>query len=284
MTSMRSEPCTWELSHCGEAGGECSSLSSLDPAVADIITRTATSYLWNWTGRQFGTCPVTIRPCRDSCRDFWTTYRGRSGVNRNIPWYEGGNGPLQPALINGEWFNLGCGGSCNTDPCSCTYVPTVTLAGPVASVSEVKINGSVLSPAAYRVDNHAYLVRTDGGDWPVCQDMTSDPDDPGSDSFEVTYNLGVAVPAGGQLAAGVLACELAKAACGNASCKLPQRLQSITRQGVTMTVLDSYGSMYEYGTTGLFVVDSWVGSILASNRRSGMRVASPDRRPPRRST
>lgn len=282
MTSMRTQPCDWPLLHCGEVGGICTSLSALDPTTAAGIEQAATAYLWNWTRRQFGTCPVTIRPCREQCVNGWTTYRGRGGPSTNLPWYEGW-GPLNPALIGGQWYNLGCGGSCNSDPCSCSYVPTVELAGPVASVSEVRLNGVVLTPTAYRVDNFRFLVRTDGGDWPVCQNMTSDPETD-DDTFEVTYNIGVEVPAGGQLAAGILACQMAKAACGSAQCQLPQRLQTVTRQGVQSMLLDSYSTLYEFGTTGLWLVDNWVASIMASNRQTGMRVASPDRRAPRRTT
>lgn len=281
MTSMRVEPCSWPLAHCGEAAGQCTSLSALDPAVQDIITRAATSYLWNWTRRQFGTCPVTIRPCREQCGE-GSTYRGRSGANTNLPWYEGW-GPLNPALIGGQWWNLGCGGSCNSDPCSCNYVPTVEMAGPVASVSAVWLDGVLLDPSTYRVDNFKYLVRTDGADWPVCQNQLGDPQ-ADNDTFEVTYNIGIAVPAGGQLAAGHLACQMAKAACGNANCQLPQRLQMVTRQGVQSMLLDSYSTLYQFGTTGLWLVDNWVASIMASNRQAGMRVASPDTRAPRRTT
>src|SRR3546814_4772015 len=42
------------------------------------------------------------------------------------------------------------------------------------------------------------------------------------------------------ISAGRLANELAKAACNDKSCGLPQRVQSITRQGVTVAVLDSF--------------------------------------------
>jgi hypothetical protein len=284
MTSMRVEPCDWPLIYCGDGpDGSCSTLANMNPVTASFVERAAVSYLWNWTGRQFGTCPVVVRPCREDCGGGgWATYRGRSTTNY-LPYSDGGyNTPWQPALINGQWYNFPCG-NC-ADSCSCGYVPTIALAGPVESIEEVKIAGAVLPATDYRLDNFRYLVRIDGGDWPTCQDMTSDVDELGSDSLQVTYNLGLSVPAGGQLAAGMLACELGKAACGNTTCKLPQRLQSITRQQVQMTVLDSYGSMYEYGTTGLWVVDSWVGSILASNRRSGTRIASPDLRPTRRTT
>lgn len=293
MTSMRVAPCTWPLAYCGESqestGGitdltQCPALASLNPAMAELIEQAAVAYLWNWTRRQFGTCPVTVRPCRDNCGERQsTTYRGYGRMTTNLPWYEGSAGPLNPTLIGGEWWNLPCGGGCPQDQCSCTYVPTVELAGPVASIDSVYINGVQLDPSAYRVDNYRWLVRTDGDDWPVCQDMVRDPLTD-NDTFQVTYQIGVSVPAGGQLAAGVLACEMAKAACGDNSCKLPQRIQQITRQQVQTVVLDNYNTMYEFGTTGLWVVDNWVSSIMASNRQVGARIASPDRRAVRRTT
>lgn len=291
MASTRSEPCNWALAFCGEGSANdpnnCASLASLSPAVQDLIQRAAVSYLWNWTRRQFGTCPITIRPCRDTCIEAWATYRGRGAQNFYLPYTtgsEGYSGPFTPALINGQWYNFGCGGSCNTDLCSCTYVPTITLAGPVADVTQVKLGGVVLDPSKYRLDNHMYLVRTDGSDWPVCQNMVEDPSVVGSNTFTVTYDLGVTPPAGGQIAAGVLACQFAKAACNDKTCQLPQRIQTITRQGVTTLMLDSFHMLYETGTTGLFMVDNWVASILASNKVSGMRIGTPDRRPPRRTT
>jgi hypothetical protein len=113
--------------------------------------------------------------------------------------------------------------------------------------------------------------------------MVSDPqtDD---DTFEVTYNIGNEVPAGGQIAAAVLACEMAKAACGTSTCQLPQRLQMVVRQGVQTMLLDSYATLYQHGSTGLWLVDNWVASIMAAKRQAGMRVASPDTRAPRRTT
>lgn len=284
MAGMRVAPCSWPLVHCGEAGGVCTALANLDAATEEAVIEAATSYLWNWTKRQFGTCPVTVRPCRETCPSYWTTYRGRGGPSMYLPWYSGGGGVLNPALINGQWFNLPCGGGCPADKCSCNYVPTVELAGPVASVSEVLINGTVLATSAYRVDNYRYLVRTDGEDWPTCQNMAQDPAVVGSDTFQVTYNIGVAVPAGGQIAAGVLACEFAKAVCGDNSCRLPERVRTVARQGISMELMDTFNSMYINGNTGLFLVDSWIASIMASNRHSAMRVASPDSRSVRRTT
>jgi hypothetical protein len=294
--SPRTGPCSWPLVYCGDTGGGssvpgseptergCSHLASLDPAVAEIIEDAAVAYLWNWTGKQFGTCEITLRPCRQSCFDDWTTYRGTRWQGVQLPWYGGwgGAGPVNPALIGGQWYNLPCG-SCG-DECSCGPVRQIDLPGPVSSVTEVVIDAVALPTSSYRVDNHRWLVRLDGEDWPLCQNMNADPATD-LDTFAVTYLIGTSVPAGGQIAAGKLACEMAKAQCGGSGCQLPQRLQTITRQGVTMGILDSMESLYAEGSTGIWMVDSWVASINGPARKRGPgRVASPDVRAPRRTT
>ena len=38
----------------------------------------------------------------------------------------------------------------------------------VGSVTEVTIDGVLVPPSVYRVDNSTQLVRTDGGSWPSC--------------------------------------------------------------------------------------------------------------------
>lgn len=282
MSGPRSEPCNWGLLSCLDSQeGECPTLANMNPGIRSAVERAAISFLWNWSGRQFGTCPVVVRPCKDSCPQYYTTYRGWGGLNNNLPYYTGYPGPLNPALIAGEWFNLGCGG-CGSDPCSCSYVPTVTLKGPVAAVTEVLIDGTVLPTDAYRVDNYQYLVRTDGGDWPACQNQTADPSE--DNTFQVTYEQGVEVPSGGQLAAGILACEYGKLVCGDNSCRLPTNTSGVNRQGVSITFESVYQNMYALGTTGLFFVDQWLGSIRAADQRASLRVASPDLRAPRRTT
>lgn len=96
------------------------------------------------------------------------------------------------------------------------------------------------------------------------------------DTFQVTYMRGIDVPMGGQVAAGRLACELAKAACGDNTCALPKRVQTITRQGVTVGLLDSFDDV-DKGRTGIWLIDSWVASMNIPQSRAG-RVLSPDRR------
>lgn len=141
--------------------------------------------------------------------------------------------------------------------CDCCHLEEVMLPGPVHSIVEVTLDGVVLDDGAYRVDDYLWLVRTDGEQWPACPT-----------SFEVTYLKGWEVPAGGEAMVSELACELAKAACNDKTCRLPQRITSLSRQGVSVS--------FEHftGLTGLFVVDNWVDAVKRLNMKP--RVHSVD--------
>lgn len=261
-------PCDWPVDYSACGGGLPEPLASLPASGVATFEEMAATYLWDWTGRKYGQCEVTLRPCRQECWEGRSTFWGGSGGPLR------GGLPFTPALIRGQWYNLGCG-TCG-DTCGCGSTQALRLPGPISSVGEVQIDGTVLDPAAYRVDNGRSLVRQDGDLWPTCQDMNLMLGQP--DTWGVTYTKGYAVPKGGQVAAGLLANELAKAACNDKTCGLPRRVQSITRQGVTVAVLDAFDDIDE-GHTGIWLIDSWVASVVRRPRR--MRVLSPDRRPPR---
>jgi len=120
------------------------------------------------TADQIGTCPITVRPCKLGCNP--------GGVYLTAP-VVGLSGRFNPH-INGQgvWVNS-CG--CTTD-CSCTTLCEAILPGPVGDIVEILLDGAVLDPSAYRVDNGNRLVRTDGGCWPACQDMSK----PGTAQYE----------------------------------------------------------------------------------------------------
>lgn len=257
MTSIRTGPCAWPL-----ASLSCPALEALEYDLDDDIAEMATSFLWNWTGRVFGLCELTIRPCRRDCPEGASLY------------YSGSGGLWRPVLIGGEWQNLSCG-RCG-DRCGCDRPSTLRLPGPVDSVTAVTIDGDVLDPSAYRVDNRGVLVRQDGKSWPVCQDVGKPDGEDGT--WSVAYVRGVPVPQGGQVAAALLACEMAKAVTAPAECKLPQRIQTITREGVTIGFLDRFEGI-DAGHTGIWLVDSWVASVTKRPKRT--RVLSPDTVTPR---
>jgi hypothetical protein len=117
----------------------------------------------------------------------------------------------------------------------------------------------------FEVLDRRWLRRTDGIRWP-CQRLSGLVDPA---ALEVTYAWGRAPTEGGQVAAESLAHQIAMALTPNlvAECQLPARVTSITRQGVTMAVLDPLTFLNE-GRTGLGDVDLWLASL-----RYGDRVA-----------
>jgi hypothetical protein len=212
--------------------------AALDPSVQQRAQALAVQSLRQLTGYRVGGCPITVRPCIQSC------WHGLSYL-----WARwGAFGPHQTA--NGIWVNS-CG--CHTD-CSCTALCEVVLAAPVGPVSSVKVDGDVILPALYRVDGNR-LLWTGPGDcpWPTCQDMTANDDKPGT--FSVTYLNAHAPDALAAYAAGVMSMEFAKA-CMGSKCRLPSTVTSVSRQGVSFTL--GTGAFPD-GLTGIREVDAFIG-------------------------
>lgn len=233
--------------------------------MAQACVDQAAEVLYALSGRQFGICEVKARPCRKDCCDPC----GRSGGHR---W--------TPILQGGQWTNVSCS-SCKDD-CSCTTVCEVQLPGPVDHITEVLLDGVVLPPEEYRVDNRRSLVRVGGGEcWPTCQDMNLETDQVGT--WEVTYGRGLPVPVAGQNALGALACELCKACIGDKDCCLPERVTTIARQGLTMALLDPM-EFLSSGRTGIYAVDLWLAAVNPKGRSRRAGVFSPDVAPPRVTT
>lgn len=220
------------------------------------VEKMAADFLRTWAG-PLGLCPVTVRPCLSNYNERPSTFAGRSGYQ------------FMPVSVRGSWRSLSCG-SCGS-VCGCDDTTSLRLPGPIAEISHVSIDGVKLPSTSYRLDNRTTLVRQDGESWPTRQDMSLGQEDVGA--WYVEYLMGSPVPEGGQIAAGLLAVEFAKALCKDKSCQLPTRLQSITRAGVTMAILDSFDDL-DKGHTGIWLVDSWVSSM--NNRPHQSSVMSPD--------
>jgi hypothetical protein len=226
--------------------------------------RLATEMLWALSGRQFGLCTVTTRPCR---RDCWESQHGPFG------WWELSPGttswPL-PALIGGQWFNLVCG-SCAGD-CSCARLSQVELPAPVHDVIQVKVDGSPLATGAYRLDEDRILVRVDGGEWPRCNDLNLD--DTHAGTWSVTARYGQSVPEGGAWAMGELSCQFITALHGG-DCRLPANVVQMVRQGATIQ-MDSFIELMKKGLTGLYFVDSFILTWNPGRLRRRARTYSVD--------
>lgn len=204
--------------------------------------------LWLRTNRRFGACTTTLRPCREDCVPSLFALLpgwGSSGI--------GSWGYPFPALIGGQWYNLGCGSCQNT--CSCTWLEQVELPYPVSGIGQVKVDGVVLAPSAYRVDDWRWLVRIDGGRWPTCQDLTKADTEVGT--WSVTASYGEAVPELGRFAVNELALEIARG-CVGSTCKLSSATVSqLNRQGVTKEFMQ--GDVMK-GQIGLYFSDLFINT------------------------
>lgn len=247
------QPCaTWTPLNCCD-------LTGISPAITGAAADAATEILWALSGRQFGVCPTMFRPCRRDCLDLvWDDWAGA--------W-------PNPALIQGRWLNLGCG-SCAGD-CQCTPLFEFTLPPPVSGISSIVIDGAVLPTGSYQLVDGNRVVRTDGGQWPLCNNLAKP--DGAVGTWTVTAQLGTPVPQAGLLAAGELTCELAKAACGDTSCQLPSWWMSqITREGLTINFGD-FGIALSEGRVGLPISDMFVNSVNPGRIPARAAVFSPDK-------
>lgn len=237
----------------------------------------ATSILFAMSGRIYGpACPVTVRPCRRSCLDAYPL---------NVNWFSGS--PYIPYLDGaGNWRNASvCG--CKTD-CGCDQLEEVRLDGPVHDIVSVQVGTLTLPAAAYRVDNGSLLVRTDGGEWPDCQDLAAACGEEGA--FCVTYRTGLPLDAAGQAAFDALVCHLIRGCSSGCGCDAStrQNVSRVQRQGVTLELnqmRDSQGNfIFEEGRTGILEVDRWLAMVNPYRLTSKSRVLSIDHRPNRVTT
>lgn len=224
----------------------------------------ASDLLFELSGQRFpGICSDVVRPCRTTCVDGGPRYYGDLVDTSSWRWYG----------------SCSCGG----DACGCSTLSELTLSGwPLVSVEEVLIDGVALDPSAYRIDDWSRLVRVDGGAWPACQNLGAATTE--ADTFEVSFTYGSTVPAAGVKAAASLGCQLALACSGGDGCRLPQRVQSITRQGVSMVLLDPF-TFFDDGRTGLYEVDLFLAAYgPTAKKRWPAMVVNPDMRAKARRT
>jgi hypothetical protein len=264
MTVM-SGPCTWpDLTQLC-----CDSWDAFPPAVTGQAVDYAKTFVWAATGRQFGLCELTVRPC------------GRQCANCPSGWFYDGYGSFQPYVFNGQWKNCWCGGE-SAGCCTCDPACQVWLPGPVDSIVSVNIAGSTLPVSgAYFVLDQQWLVRVNTTEcWPLCSDQNLVPGDP--DAFEVTYLRGRPVPVALASATATLACEFARACIGG-PCRLPTRITSISRQGITVSVAD-IEDVLKNGLSGLWELDQLIMAYNPYGLKGQTRFYSPDLQVPRQVT
>lgn len=242
-------------------------ISTYSPELTGYAVSAATRILWALSGRRFGLCTTTLRPCAEDCHT-----GGGYPFSGSWEWSVG------YAMPPWDFYRLPyCSGGC-AGHCSCSDLSEVRLPSPVDHVVTVKMDGTPMATGAYRLDNNRLLVRTDGSRWPRCNDLNKGDDQPGT--WSVTAAYGEDVPDSGRLAMGELACEIAKAGSG-IDCRLPPAVTQLVRQGVTISVPD-FGQILLHGRTGLYLVDMFLAAENPKSLRQRARVYDVDRIAPRR--
>lgn len=232
----------------------CTAWSNLtDATVKTLLETQAVWLIWALSGRAYGTEQITVRPVQP-----WPS------LPTNRPSWPYGRFPLMPGLAAG----LPLLGGGYTDERAIAW-----LEGPIKSIDSVKVDGVVLATTAYQLFDKNRLVRTDGGVWPWQQKIT-DPDTE-QGTFAVTYTRGTDLPPSGQIAAGMIACELAKARASDPTCVLPERTQKVARDGIQVEFLDPQDFVKD-GRTGITAVDQWLHAANPAGIASGGDVFSPD--------
>jgi hypothetical protein len=123
-------------------------------------------------------------------------------------------------------------------------------------------NGNIIDPNTYYLAEHSTLYGTPNAKW-------------SPSNIEVTYTYGSPPPIAGKAAARILATELVKLYEGDDTCALPQRTTSVSRQGVSYTILDNQDFIDEL-KTGLYAVDLFLKTANPDKARARSRVFSPD--------
>ena len=122
--------------------------------------------------------------------------------------------------------------------------------------------GQILDPSSYYLVDHSTIHVKAGTPWTPC-------------NTEITYAYGVPVPTAGKMAARKLAIEFARLWAGDEMCELPQRVTSVSRQGVSYTILDNQEFIDEL-RTGLYEIDLFLKTVNPDNARRKSKVFSPD--------
>jgi hypothetical protein len=246
----------------------------IDEPIRTAAAAAASDILWALSGRQFGgECTGYVRPTARP--DGWD-HRSWA-IASGYGWYGSwGTCSYAYGLGSPAWAGHAC---------RCAPAEVELGAYPVRSVSQVKIDGEVIPPDEYRVDNYRTLVRVKAHadddasvrpGWPTCQRL--DLPDTEEGTFSVTFVFGTAPPASGVQAAASLAAEFALLRATDEDARetrLPARVRTLVRQGESITLLDAQ-DVLDKGRTGIPEVDLFLKSVNGAGLARRSRVWSPD--------
>jgi hypothetical protein len=229
-----------------------------------LCAAAATDTLFIRSGRQFpGLCTASIRPVM-------------SPRERNLVAWAAFLGGYSFSVTGTEWAT----------PLwqSWAMAPAVSLnVYPIVSISEVKIDGVVIPPDEYRIDDYMWLVRvrpsmeavpTERYGWPTWQDLTLPDTEPST--FSVTCSYGFDVPALGKIAAAALGAYLVRRAAPVASGgNIPPNVQQVTRQGVSIQA-EAAATSLAAGRLGIPECDIFIDTVNPSRSTRRPAVWSPE--------
>lgn len=231
---------------------EVDRLADPDSDFAEEAVRSASYIMWLLTGRKFGGVrTVTEVYCQPrpqmSARDI------ELAASRGA-WI-----PAYPDTSGGAIVNVCSNSGCN----GCWH--TLRLRNtPVVNVSAVSVADRAipLSDVAI-IDSSQIAPMPASGCWGSCGDIT------------VTYQYGAPPPSAGVMAATDLANQFLWAMSDDDRCTLPARVTSISRQGVSWTLIDQQEFLQD-GRTGIYSVDLFIKTVNPNGAQRRPRVFSPD--------
>lgn len=154
----------------------------------------------------------------------------------------------------------------------CNVLPEIALPRPPVHPDSVVVIVDGERFTDFVVRDARWLVRTDGDGWPCCQ--RTELADTATGTWSVSYSYGTGPDSGGVRAAAMLGYELALAFNGNDACRLPRRMRTLTRGGVSIGMLDPI-ELFDKGLTGITEVDLWTKSIEVGARKRPATIHVP---------
>jgi len=193
------------------------------------------------------------------------------------------SGRKYPGLrrITEEYVGEGCGGqSIRVSATHSIDIPGAARSYDVTSTDRLWLRGrpvwqvySVeridteerIEPGHYAVFDHRGIETTGCGCgcWDICCGL------------RISYSYGAVPPASGIWAAKALAEQICLSMQGSAECRLPERVTSVSRQGISYSILDPQDFLRD-GRTGIYAVDLFLASVNPDRARLPARVFNPD--------
>lgn len=176
------------------------------------------------------------------------------------------NRPSRDALIGGREVSID---NAVSVPSRVSYPQRLYLRGaPVVEVHSVLQGGVELDPQEYTLYNRKFLKLNSRSNWDYACGMGG---------ITVEYTYGMLPPNAGVLAATTLANELlilmGEGSSGN-ECRIPERVRSISREGISFDMIDPQEFMDD-GRTGIWEIDLFIRTANPARSKKQPRIISP---------